>query len=97
MFRIFGQAAVYTNMVDDGQAHIDCNDNEFGYNAVVSYGDYETAKLLLWQAEQAIECKPGDCVFFLGRIFTHNGVSITGGVRHIIDFCTHRKLMLWAE
>jgi hypothetical protein len=94
---VFAQAAIYQDMTKNGGAHIDCMDIPFGFNVVVSFGSYTTANLLLWEAQQAIECVPGDATFFLGRAFTHNAAGIVGGTRHIIDLSTHLNIMKWAR
>ena len=87
--------AINQNQTTDGEPHIDKSDYHFGYNVVTGWGDF-TSTLLLWQIEQSIEILPGDAVLFLGRLFTHNAVSITG-CRNIIDCFSHSNMFSWYE
>jgi hypothetical protein len=85
--------AINQNQTTDGKPHIDKSDYHFGYNVVTGWGDF-TSTLLLWQIGQSIEILPGDAVFFFGRLFTHNAVSITG-CRNIIDCFSHSAMFSW--
>ena len=87
--------AINQNQITDGEPHIDKSDYHFGYNVITGWGDF-TSTLLLWQIEQSIEILPGDAIFFFGRLFTHNAISITG-CRNIIDCFSHSTMFSWHE
>ncbi len=79
-----------------GNPHVDANDMGFGYNVVVGWDDKDkpwTSDLLLWQVKLRIEVVPGDAIFFLGRIFTHNAVVTSGGPRHVVDLYSHATVL----
>ncbi|KAI9746896.1 MAG: hypothetical protein M1835_002333 [Candelina submexicana] len=83
-----------------GNPHVDFNDMGFGYNVVVGWADKGsdwTSDLLLWQVKLRIEMVPGDAVFFLGRIFTHNAVVTSGGPRHVVDLYSHAAVLNYCK
>lgn len=85
------------SMTEPGLPHIDTSDIPFGFNCVVPWGSFKTARLLLWQGKIAIEQRPGDVMFFFGRLFTHNTAYIQGGERHMMDLFTHAIVVKFAE
>jgi hypothetical protein len=87
--------AINQNQITDGEPHIDMSDYHFSFNVVTGWGNF-TSTLLLWQIEQSIEILLGDAVLFLGRLFTHNAISITG-CRNIIDCFSHSMIFSWHE
>jgi hypothetical protein len=89
--------AIHQGMVTDGEEHLDQSDYYCGLNVVTGWGEFTSAKLLLWQLGLAVEVKPGDAIFFLSRMITHNAVDIQGGVRNIIDVFVHQAPLKWKD
>jgi hypothetical protein len=44
-----------------------------------------------------VEIQPGDAIFFLGRLFTHNAIDIEGASRNIVDIFSHITIINWHE
>lgn len=42
----------------------------------VGYDKYKSSKLVSWDLEIVVEVLPGDAMFFLNRLITHNTVDI---------------------
>jgi hypothetical protein len=88
-----GQDDVFTG----GATHRDKHDEPKGFNAVVPFGDYNGADLLLWPLEARVEMRRGDAIFFRGSIIAHNTLPVESGVRNSLDCFSHREVFHWVE
>ncbi|KAI9775358.1 MAG: hypothetical protein M1839_001274 [Geoglossum umbratile] len=89
--------ALNQSITTDGEAHFNYSDYYYELNAVMRWGDYTAAKLILWQLGLAVKNKPGDAILFLGRILIHNSVDIQGGARSMLDCFTHQAPLIWKD
>lgn len=85
--------AMKRNMTGAGDPHMGSDHVPLGFQCIVPWGTFKTAKLLLWQAGLAIEYRTGDVILFCGRLFTHNADFIEGGVMHTIDVFNHLTVL----
>jgi len=89
--------AINQNMTEDGRPHIDSSDYYCGLNVVTGWGEFTSAKIVLWQLDVKVELKSGDAMLFLGRLIGHNAVDIEGGPRNIVDGFVHRDPLAWKD
>ncbi|KAI9761277.1 MAG: hypothetical protein M1840_001980 [Geoglossum simile] len=61
------------------------------------WGSFKSSKLVLWQLGVVLETLPGDAVFFMGRLITHNTVDIQGGIRNLINCFVHQAPLSWKD
>jgi hypothetical protein len=79
------------------KTHQDWNDKRYGYNCVLPFGDYTGGALVLWQLGVVLELRPGDVVFFFGRLLAHNTEKVDSGVRNSVDLFCHEVVFKWVD
>ena len=80
-----------------GKTHRDVNDDPGGFNAVVPFGLFEGADILLWPLEARVEFRRGDVLFFFGSLIAHNTIGVTAGVRNSLDLFSHKSIFDWSK
>jgi hypothetical protein len=89
--------AVNLGMTEDGTRHQDRSDYYCGLNVSVGWGEYQSSKLALWDLGLVMEALPGNAIFFLGRLITHNTVDIVGGTRNYLNCFVHQAPLSWKD
>ncbi|CUS06608.1 unnamed protein product, partial [Tuber aestivum] len=92
--------AINECMVPNGtnlETHVDWKDINYGYNAVLPWGDFGGGNLIFWQARIVYEVRPGDCLFFMGSVIAHGVSEITSGERYSVDLFCHKSAIDWKK
>ncbi|KAI9763237.1 MAG: hypothetical protein M1840_000812 [Geoglossum simile] len=89
--------AINQNTTMDEVAHLDQNNYYCGLNVVVGWGDYKSAKLVLWDLKVVVEMLPGDAIFFPGSAITHSTVDVRGESRNTINCFADQNLLDWKD
>jgi hypothetical protein len=82
---------------DELRAHKDWKDWSKGLNAVVPWGDYTGGGLTMYNLRLRWELKPGDVIFFAGRVVSHGVEEVTSGVRNSLDLFVHNSTVQWVR
>jgi hypothetical protein len=82
---------------DELKAHKDWKDAPKGLNCVVPWGDYTGGELTMYSLKLRWELKPGDVLFFGGRVISHGVEDVITGVRNSLDLFTHQSSMKWKK
>ena len=77
------------------ETHLDWQDINYGYNAVLPWGNFGGGYLIFWQAKIIYEVCRGDCLLFMGSVIAHQVSEITSGMRNSIDLFCHKSTMDW--
>ncbi|ELR06443.1 hypothetical protein VC83_08402 [Pseudogymnoascus destructans] len=82
---------------DELRAHKDWKDWPKGLNAVVPWGDYQGGALTMYNLGLQWEMRPGDVIFFGGRVVSHGVEDVLSGVRNSLNLMVHTSTIRWVE
>ena len=87
------------NHTTPGLPYTDKSDAVFGCNGIAMFGEIESSFLYLWEAKVRFQTIPGDIIFFMSKLFTHNAADYVAELgiliqRCIIDTFTHNSILI---
>ena len=77
--------------------HQDWNDKWYGFNCILPFADFTGGALELWQLGIILELRPGDVVFFFGRLLAHNTEKVDSRVQNSVDLFCHQAVSKWVD
>ena len=77
------------------ETHLDWQDINYGYNAVLPRGNFGSGNLIFWQAKIIYQVCRSDYLLFMGSVMAHQVSEIISGMRHSINLFCHKSTMDW--